>query len=320
MPAIQLMTVSSTETKPSAESAGVKSQKLSGLQGTFSNYMRQNSPNTAAQTAKGDSGMLQTKQPGNDTSVKQQYEQYQSRSQTAADKVTDYADGERVDTGAVQETVEEAVENIKESIKENLGVDEEQLEAAMELLGLTQADLLDPQQLIALAVELTGSEDAAGMLFQENFQLVMQEAGAITDDLLQQIIGNSACSRQSSRSRKVPYRTWYSRPGRSQWRKLYRRCSRPGRSRKRHRPARKPLSVRRNSRRRQSRYSRLHRSRKRHRPVSRRLPSRSRKVQWQKVKNPATSRALNFRQMYMRSIRQPMFRHRQLRHQRRFRR
>lgn len=187
MPAIQLMTVSSTETKPSAESAGVKSQKLSGLQGTFSNYMRQNSPNTAAQTAKGDSGMLQTKQPGNDTSVKQQYEQYQSRSQTAADKVTDYADGERVATGAVQETVEEAVENIKESIKENLGVDEEQLEAAMELLGLTQADLLDPQQLIALAVELTGSEDAAGMLFQENFQLVMQEAGAITDDLLQQL-------------------------------------------------------------------------------------------------------------------------------------
>lgn len=187
MPSIQLMTVSSTETKPSAESAGVKSQKLSGLQGTFSNYMRQNSPNMAAQTANGDSKTLQAKQTGNDTSVKQQYEQYQSRSQTAAEKVTDCADGDHVDTDVVKETVEEAVENIKEAIRENLGADEEQLEAAMELLGLTQADLLDPQQLIALAVELTGSEDAAGMLFQENFQLVMQEAGAITEDLLQQL-------------------------------------------------------------------------------------------------------------------------------------
>lgn len=83
--------------------------------------------------------------------------------------------------------MEEAVENIKEVIKENLGVDEEQLEAAMELLGLTQADLLDPQQLIALAVELTGSKDAGSMLFQENFQLVMQETAVITEDLLQQL-------------------------------------------------------------------------------------------------------------------------------------
>ncbi len=186
MPSIQLMTVSNTDTAPTTEASGVKAKKAEGLQSTFSNYMRQNSSNTA-QTAKGQTAVPQTKQAGNDSNVKQQYEQYQNKSAAQADKVTSASDSKTVDADTVQETVEEAVENIKEVIKENLGVDEEQLEAAMELLGLTQADLLDPQQLIALAVELTGSKDAGSMLFQENFQLVMQETAVITEDLLQQL-------------------------------------------------------------------------------------------------------------------------------------
>ncbi|KAI4447750.1 hypothetical protein C823_002269 [Eubacterium plexicaudatum ASF492] len=187
MSAIQLMTASATESTPvAAETAGQKPQKLQGLQSTFSNYMRQNSSNTA-QTAKEQNVMAQTKQTGNDTNVKQQYEQFQSKSAGSAEKVSAGAQESNVDADTVQETVEEAIENIKDVIKENLGVDDEQLEAAMELLGLTQMDLLDPQQLVALAVELTGSADAGSMLFQENFRLVMQETAVITKDLLQEL-------------------------------------------------------------------------------------------------------------------------------------
>lgn len=186
MPAIQFMTVSGTGTTQTTEAAGAKTQKLQGLQSTFSNYMRQNSSNTA-QTAKGQNAVLQTKPAGNDTNVKQQYEQYQNKPAVQADKAAGSTDTAQTDTQTVQETVEEAVENIKEVIRENLGVDDEQIEAAMELLGLTQADLLNPQQLIELAVELTGSKDAAGMLFQENFQLVMQETSVITTDLLKEL-------------------------------------------------------------------------------------------------------------------------------------
>lgn len=186
MPAIQLMTVSNTETTPAAQVSGAKPQKLQGLQSTFSNYMRQNSSGTA-QMAKERSAIPQAKQAGSDTNVKQQYEQYQSKAAVQADKAAGGAEVSDGDTQTVQEAVEEAAESIKEVIKENLDVDDEQIEAAMELLGLTSADLLDTQQLIALAVELTGSEDAGSMLFQENFQLVMQETGVITDDLLQEL-------------------------------------------------------------------------------------------------------------------------------------
>ncbi len=186
MPAIQLMTASGTKTTPVAETSGARNTKTQGLQNAFSNYMRQNSSNTA-QTAKDQAAIPQAKAANSGSSVKQQYEQYQNKSAAKADQVSGSGEGSEADTDTVTQAVDEAVADIKESIKENLGVDDEQLEAAMQLLGLTQADLLDPQQLVALAVELTGSEDAGMMLFQENFQIVMQETSVITKDLLQEL-------------------------------------------------------------------------------------------------------------------------------------
>lgn len=187
MPAIQLMPASNTEAVQQTEAIGAKPQKLQGLQDAFSNYMRQNSPNTA-QVAKQQAGIPQVKAAtDNGGNVRQQYEQCQTRSAAQAGKVADGSDNNAANADAVKEAVDGAVEDIKEVIKENLGVDDEEIEAAMEVLGLTQVDLLDPQQLVALAMELTGNEDAGMLLFQENFQNVMQEATAITDGLLQEL-------------------------------------------------------------------------------------------------------------------------------------
>lgn len=189
MPAIQLMSVSTVETTTTSEVSGVKTQKLQGLQGTFSNYMQQNSSNTA-QAAKQQNVVAQEKtnvSGSDDSQVQQQYEQYQNKSAAQAEKITNCTDDTNPDTEVVEEAVEEAVENIKEIIKENLGVDDEQLEAVMELLGLAQTDLLNPQQVIALSAALTGSENAEMMIFQEGFQTVMQEVTVVTEDLLKEL-------------------------------------------------------------------------------------------------------------------------------------
>lgn len=187
MPAIPVVSMPGTQPAANADkTASIKSLKLQGIQNSFSNYMQQN-PSSTAQAAKqqGTASQETVKAAGSDTDVKQQYEQYQN--QSAAEKVNSAAQDDGEDTGVLNEAVEEAVDKIKELIKENLGVDDEQLEAAMELLGLTQADLLNPQQLIALSVELTGSQDAGMMLFHENFQSLMQETAAVTEDLLQDL-------------------------------------------------------------------------------------------------------------------------------------
>ncbi len=171
-------------------SADAKSLKMQGMQAAFSNYLQRgsNGAQTAIQPNKNTAGQGQTAQAqGNSSQVQQQYERQQSQSAVQADKVSGPSnDASTLDENAAG-AVEEAVEEITEAIEENLGVDEEQLQAAMELLGLTQQDLLQAQNLIALTVELTGSENAGMMLFDANFQNLMQEASAITDGLLKEL-------------------------------------------------------------------------------------------------------------------------------------
>ncbi len=187
MPAIPAVSMPGTQTAANVEKpANLKSLKMQGIQNSFSSYMQQNPSNTAqAANQKNQTAQEPVKSSGGETNVQQQYEQYQN--QTAADKVTSAAESSPEDAEVLNEAIEEAVEDIKELIKENLGVDDEQLDAAMELLGLTQADLLNPQQLVALSVELTGSEDSGMMLFNENFQNLMQEVSVVTEELLQDL-------------------------------------------------------------------------------------------------------------------------------------
>lgn len=187
MPAIPAVSIPDTQPAAGAKKpASMQSLKMQGIQNSFSNYMQQNPSGTAqASKQQGTASQETVKTAGSDTDVKQQYEQYQN--QPAADKVNSTPQDGSEETGALNETVEEAVEAVKDLIKENLGIDDEQLQAAMELLGLTQADLLNPQQLIALSVELTGSQDAGMMLFHENFQNLMQETTVVTQDLLKEL-------------------------------------------------------------------------------------------------------------------------------------
>lgn len=186
MPAIQLMTVSNTESSVSVERMDTRQNKLQGIQAAFSNYMQQTSSNGAQVAAQQNAVPAGASKPQGSGSMQQKYEQYQSKSAVQADKVST-ADANASNQEMTADAVENAAEEIKELIKENLGVDEEQLQQAMELLGLTQADLLDPKQLTALAVELTGSKDAGMMLFNANFQHLLQEVSVVTEDLLQDL-------------------------------------------------------------------------------------------------------------------------------------
>lgn len=64
----------------------------------------------------------------------------------------------------VSDKVKEAVEDIKDKIKEEFGVTDEDIEKALEVLGITMADLLDESKLTDFVVELTGMENAVELL------------------------------------------------------------------------------------------------------------------------------------------------------------
>lgn len=191
MPAIQLLSGSAKPDVAPVSKPEAKQLKPTGLQSAFSNYMQQSSFNGAQMAKQQTVSTIETAKAPNTGSVQQDYAQYQPKAASQAEKLTTADSGNQTAnaevSAEVSEAVEAAAEAVKDVIKEELGVDDEQLEEAMQLLGLTQADLFNPQQLTALAVELTGSENAGMMLFSESFQNVMQQVSAITQDVLQNL-------------------------------------------------------------------------------------------------------------------------------------
>lgn len=93
----------------------------------------------------------------------------------------------RTDSSAVREKLDDYANDVKEVLKEELGVTEEEIESAMEKLGITFADLVNPNQLAGLAVELTGSQEIASLLCNSDFLSVMQEVGELSENLLNEL-------------------------------------------------------------------------------------------------------------------------------------
>lgn len=94
---------------------------------------------------------------------------------------------EQVDDAKVREELESYETDIREVLKEELGVTDEQIEAAMEQLGMTAVDLMNPGQLANLVAELTGCQDAGELLCNAAFLDILKEVGVLTEELLQEL-------------------------------------------------------------------------------------------------------------------------------------
>lgn len=102
-------------------------------------------------------------------------------------KVGESSGTNKVEQEQATEKLDEFTENVKEVLKEELGVSEEQIEEAMEVLGLQFSDLLIPNQLAALVGELTGTQDMGALLCSEGFMNIMQAVGELGENLLQEL-------------------------------------------------------------------------------------------------------------------------------------
>lgn len=112
------------------------------------------------------------------------YEQYQYRDNGIKEQQGAL---EQVEGSQVQEQLDSYETEVKEVLQEELGVTEEQIEAAMEQLGLTAIDLMNPQQLANLVAELTGCQDAGELLCNSEFLDVLKEVGVLTEGLLKEL-------------------------------------------------------------------------------------------------------------------------------------
>lgn len=95
------------------------------------------------------------------------------------------------DAAELQEKVAEAEETfgegVKEILEEELGVTEEQVEEAMEILGISYLELMNPSQLSQLVAQLTGTEDTCQLLMNESFRGIIQQVDALSQNLTQEM-------------------------------------------------------------------------------------------------------------------------------------
>lgn len=99
---------------------------------------------------------------------------------TAADKPEK---DQKTDSSQVVEKVEAVAEEIKDVIKDELDITDEELEKAMETLGLTVLDLFNPQSLAQLVTEITGETDSVALLMNDSFKTILDDVSKLTNQL-----------------------------------------------------------------------------------------------------------------------------------------
>ena len=158
---------------PSAALSGknVKSQ-------TDANFMQMMSSNIR-ESATSDAQSPAVKQQTTDTTVKVETK----RNEIKPAEMTETSEGVTAET---KEQMDAYVEDVKEVLKEELDVTEEQLEEAMETLGLSYLDLGDQANLAGLVAELTGCDNTASLLVDDGFATIVAEIGDLTQNLMEQ--------------------------------------------------------------------------------------------------------------------------------------
>ena len=87
----------------------------------------------------------------------------------------------------VEKELETAVEELKEEVAEKLDVSVEELEAAMEALGLTDASLFTQEGMTALVMEIEQISTPVELLTNGDAYQALQELTAIANEMLEQV-------------------------------------------------------------------------------------------------------------------------------------
>ena len=83
--------------------------------------------------------------------------------------------------------VEEVIEQIKDKIKDNFEVTDEEIEKAMEVLGLMMVDLTNGADLRTVIMELTGTKDSIELLTNVELYDGLKEITAFAEDLMNSV-------------------------------------------------------------------------------------------------------------------------------------
>jgi len=93
--------------------------------------------------------------------------------------------------------VRESAEEIKEEVAASMDVTTEDVETAMANLGLSMIDLLNPDNMTELVVELSGGEDAVSILTDENLYSTLDNLKGFAEDVANNLMNELDLSQEA---------------------------------------------------------------------------------------------------------------------------
>ncbi len=151
-----------------------------GFQKVMSKTLHTNVSGSYGKQAGNAKGKMEQIQSGQANSVKKDEVRSNSISPKKASTVSKKND-------AVSSKVQSAAENVKNKVKEVLGVSDEDMEKAMTALGMSQSQLFQPQNLLALIQNISGIEDAMDFLTDAQLSQGFKEIMNFVDDMIQML-------------------------------------------------------------------------------------------------------------------------------------
>lgn len=102
------------------------------------------------------------------------------------------SESKQTDSGkeAVEETAKDVEKEVVEEIAEELDVTEEEVKEAMEVLGFTVMDLTDQGNMAALVTQITGEEDSATLLTDENLFATIGQLTEAVGEIIEESVQN----------------------------------------------------------------------------------------------------------------------------------
>ncbi len=118
-------------------------------------------------------------------STQEAYDRYQYK-QNTVERSENPSVSDKIDSAA-EEELDEFEEDVIAVISEKLDVPAEEVQKALEELGLTVFDLLNPKNLAILTANLTDTADTMDLLMNADFQELLSDIGQMGNDLMSRL-------------------------------------------------------------------------------------------------------------------------------------
>lgn len=154
----------------------------------FASMMNQNTNNLqASQTVNTDSvpKVNKTEAINSSNEAYDRYQYKQNNVENRAEKSDNSSISEKIDSA--KEDLNEFEENVMDAISEKMDVSVEDIQNALDELGLTVFDLLNPKNLATVVAELTGAANTTELLISADFQELLGRIGQMGSDLMKQL-------------------------------------------------------------------------------------------------------------------------------------